>query len=107
MCVSQGPGMPICYTWIEWLQSSCLDAIGASCALELARLAAEDGAPENSSEPGAESCDDEGTLAVHHDSHSESADLRANQLLMQLMMYDANRGFHIFQSVRCLATATG
>lgn len=100
--------MPICYTWIEWLQSSCLDAIGASCALELARLAAEDGAPGTSSEPGAASSDDEETLAdEHHDSLSDSVDMRADHLLMQLMMYDANRGFHIFQSVRCLALANG
>lgn len=34
----QGPGMAISYCWIEWLQSSCLAAIGITSTLHLSRL---------------------------------------------------------------------
>jgi hypothetical protein len=29
----QGPGTPICYTWVDWLKHSALDFLGASTAL--------------------------------------------------------------------------
>ena len=93
---AQGPGMPICYTWIEWLSTGSLDAIGATSALQLSREAAQDasaGAPPPTVAAGGGGAAGEGPGRT------------ADQLLMQLMLYEAARDFHIFQAVRKVAQA--
>ena len=49
----QGPGLPVCYSWADWLQSSALQHLGASEVLPLAgqasgQLAEEDQATSSS-----------------------------------------------------------
>lgn len=44
----QGPGLPVCFTWADWLQSSALGALGAAEVLTLERRAGGGGASASS-----------------------------------------------------------
>lgn len=44
----QGPGLPVCFTWADWLQSSALGALGAAEVLTLERRGGGGGASTSS-----------------------------------------------------------
>ena len=93
----QGEGLPICYTWAEWLQTTALDALDYTDSLPLqsiaaARQTATVSPPKAATSPGQ-------TLA--------DAGVPLNpgvgpweKLLVQLLQADAARDFQLFQEVR-------
>ena len=107
--------MPICYTWIDWLQSSSMEAIGATSALQLARQAASPAADRSPPSPRTAQapqpiCAPSEAAAVETDGATEGAVWdggggAADRVVMQLMLYDAARDFKIFQEVRPAAVA--
>lgn len=62
---AQGPGMPICYSWIEWLQSSCLEAIGVTTHFNLTQLV-DSGCCADSTTPGQQGQGRNGDDHTHH-----------------------------------------
>lgn len=108
--------MPICYTWIDWLRSSSVEAIGATTALQLAHQAASPAAGRWPPSSGAAPlphpiCAPSEAAAREIDGAREGGgwdDGRgaADHVVMQLMLYDAARDFKIFQEVRPAVVAS-
>ncbi len=98
----QGSGLPICYTWAEWLQTAALEALDYNSSLPLQSIAAglqtaSVSPPKMAADPAQNKADADadagGAVAVPSASSWE-------KLLMQLLHADAVRDLQLFQEVR-------
>ena len=101
--LSQGPGLPLCYTWVEWLQTESLTALGYATSFPVQRVAAAlqtatVDLPDATADPAQTPADEGGPAQIAAD----LGDTSWEKLLVQLLQADAARDFQLFQEVRQL-----
>ena len=95
----EAPGqMPICYTWIDWLQQDSLDHMGLSDAINLSAFAPELSAATQQTAPTASSSNHDHSSA---DTHSLKAGHDQTQspeeVLVTLLQFDVAEKQHAFR----------
>ena len=98
-CHVQGPGLPVTYTWAEWLQTSALEALGYSTSLPVPRIAT---ASKTAAAAPVDVTADAATSSAAADSAQialEPGPRSWEMLLVQLLQFDASRDFQLFQEV--------
>ena len=98
----QGSGLPICYTWAEWLQTAALEALGHATSLPLKSIAAglqtaSISPPKTAADPAQTEADTDAVRVIADPGAGAGA---WEKLLMQLLHADAVRDFQLFQEVR-------
>ena len=120
----QGCGLPVVYTWVDWLQTHALEHLGAARALDLSSIAAQPAADASAgglsngrqhstvSDGGsahvafelgksAASSAHAGSNCMTH-SAADGGTRTPDELFMQLMLYDTARDYSLFRQVKPL-----
>ena len=100
---ADSPGLPICYTWVDWLQQDSLNHLGLSETLDLSpfvpKLSSQLPQQEVTSVP---SSSKNGNIFTAHHQEGESdtvsdQDQSAEEVLLMLVQFDVAEKQHAFQ----------
>ena len=89
---NDSPGLPICYTWVDWLQQDSLKHLGLSDAIDLSvfvpRSPSEESRPASSTQ-SCNSCPDKDSAVVNHHVHpTRDQSQTPEDVLVTLLQFD-------------------
>lgn len=96
------PGLPICYTWVDWLQQDSLHHLGLSEAIDLSVFVPWSPSQESEQASSAQSCsscpDNDLAVASHH-LHPTCDQLQSPEdVLITLLQFDVAEKQHAFRN---------